>query len=214
MARPQSPDFSDKKRALLHSAATVFATQGMDKASMAQIARHSGVSKALLYHYYPGKDALIFDIIHSHLSDLDTALAHATDPGLPPDQQLHVLVGAVLDAYRDGDNAHKVQLNAAAHLNDAQRAHLTALERQIVRRFSTVLARINPNLAKDPAVLTPVTMSLFGMMNWVYMWFRDDGSISRADYARLATNLVLHGIGGINTPISAGHSALGPTQTE
>jgi hypothetical protein len=37
----------------------------------------------------------------------------------------------------------------------------------------------------------PVTMSLFGMMNWVYMWFKDGGPISREDYADLATDLIL-----------------------
>jgi hypothetical protein len=40
----------------------------------------------------------------------------------------------------------------------------------------------------------PVTMSLFGMMNWVYMWFRDGGIITREDYAEVATTLVLEGI--------------------
>jgi hypothetical protein len=40
----------------------------------------------------------------------------------------------------------------------------------------------------------PVTMSLFGMMNWVYMWFRDGGRISREDYADVATTLILEGI--------------------
>jgi len=40
----------------------------------------------------------------------------------------------------------------------------------------------------------PVTMSLFGMLNWVYMWFREDGTLSREDYAKVATTLILEGI--------------------
>ncbi len=40
----------------------------------------------------------------------------------------------------------------------------------------------------------PVTMSLFGMMNWVYMWFKEGGPISREDYARVATTLILEGV--------------------
>ena len=76
MARTRASDFEEKQHGLLVSAAAVFAEQGMEKASMAQIASHSGVSKALLYHYYPSKDVLIFAIIHTHLVDLE-ALAHA-----------------------------------------------------------------------------------------------------------------------------------------
>ena len=40
----------------------------------------------------------------------------------------------------------------------------------------------------------PVTMSLFGMMNWMDMWFKDGGRISREDYADVATTLILEGI--------------------
>jgi len=31
------------------------------------------------------------------------------------------------------------------------------------------------------------------MMNWAYMWFRDGGPVSRADYADLATDIFLGG---------------------
>ena len=42
-------------------------------------------------------------------------------------------------------------------------------------------------------LLKPLTMSLFGMLNWNYMWFRPGGPLGREDYARLAVGLVLDG---------------------
>lgn len=195
MARTRAADFEEKQRVILDHAAQVFAEQGMEKASMSQIASVAQVSKALLYHYYPGKDALIFAIIITHLEGLDAAIEAADDPALPPDQRLRKLVGAVLDNYRGADNQHKVQLNATAALGDDQKAEIMAVERRIVRRFSAVLDQINPGLnTRDRPLLMPVTMSLFGMMNWVYMWFKDGGRISRDDYADVATTLILEGI--------------------
>lgn len=196
MARTRATDFADKQRHLLQEAAAVFAADGMDKASMARIAARAGVSKALLYHYYPGKDALIFDIIHGHLTGLDAALDAVDTHAAPPRARLRALVHAVLEGYRDADDAHKVQLNAMAALDEDQRAAILAVERRIVRRFATVLADIAPGLAG--ARLMPVTMSLFGMLNWVYMWFRDGGPVSRADYADLATDLMLGGLDGLD----------------
>lgn len=193
MARTRANDFAAKQSGILDSAAAVFAEQGMDKASMAQIASHSGVSKALLYHYYPSKDALIFAIIQSHLSNLDIAITAADRPDLAPPARLEALVAAVLDTYKGADNHHKVQLNAAPLLNDSQRAALRNLERRIVAHFSTLLRQINPALSES-ALLMPVTMSLFGMMNWVYTWFREDGPITRDAYAKLATQILLNGI--------------------
>jgi AcrR family transcriptional regulator len=195
MARTRADDFEEKQRGILENAAAVFAEQGMDKASMSSIAKHANVSKALLYHYYPGKDALIFAIILTHLEELDEAIETADDPSLPPEQRLRRLVGTVLESYRGADNEHKVQLNATSALTDEQKAEITAIERRIVRRFSAVLRDVNPDLdQKERPLLMPVTMSLFGIMNWVYMWFRDGGRISREDYADIATTLVLEGI--------------------
>ncbi|MFC3084684.1 TetR/AcrR family transcriptional regulator [Tabrizicola soli] len=195
MARTRAADFEEKQRGILDKAAQVFAEQGMEKASMSQIASVAQVSKALLYHYYPSKDALIFAIIITHLEGLDAAIEEADDPTLPPEQRLRKLVGTVLENYRGADNQHKVQLNATAALSDEQKAEIMALERSIVRRFSTVLDQVKPGLnTRERPLLMPVTMSLFGMMNWVYMWFKDGGRISREDYADVATTLILEGI--------------------
>lgn len=194
MARTRASDFAEKQQDLLRNAAAVIAEQGMDKASMAQIAERAGVSKALLYHYYPGKDALIFAIIETHLLEVDEAVEAADDASLSDRARLRQLVGAVLDIYRGADNEHVVQLNAKRALTPEQQQALAQIERRIVRRFSVVIDRINPELQQDRPLLMPVTMSLFGMMNWVYMWFKDGGPVTREDYADIATTLILEGV--------------------
>ena len=194
MARSRAHDFAAKQRSILRSAAAVFAEVGMDKASMSQIAAHADVSKALLYHYYPGRDALIFDILRTNLTELDEAIAAADQPDLPPRQRLRALVHAVLEQYRDADDYHKVQLNGTQTLPQDQRDEIMAIERRIVRRFAAVIRQVNPDLESERPILMPVTMSIFGMMNWVYMWFKEGGPVSRADYADLATDILLGGI--------------------
>ena len=194
MARTRASDFGEKQHAILVSAAAVFARQGMEKASMAQIAKQANVSKALLYHYYPSKDALIFGIVHDHLVELDAAVTAADDVTLAPSHRLKALIWAVLDAYRGADDQHYVQLNGAAALSEAQKKEIRAIERRIVKRFSDVLEIVNPRLDKPGRpLLMPVTMSLFGMLNWVYLWFKEGGPVSREDYASLATTLILEG---------------------
>ncbi len=198
MARPRAQDFDAKRGQILDSAAEVFATEGMDRASMALIARQAGVSKALLYHYYPGKDALIFEIIATHLEAVDAAVAKADDPSLPHPARLERLVAAVLETYEGADNRHKVQLNAGPVLTPAQQAAIRDIERRIVAHFTRALAAARPDL--PPHLLMPVTMSLFGMMNWVYMWFRDGGPVTRRDYAALAAQLMLGGLPAVAEP--------------
>lgn len=194
MARSRAKDYDDKRLSLLRQAAAVFARDGYDRASMAGLASECGVSKALFYHYYASKEALLFDIISSHLEDLLEAIEAADDAGLAPEARLEALVAALLDVYRDADAKHKLQIGAMRLLPDADQAHLKGLERQIVARFADAVKAIAPEAFEGSPLLKPVTMSLFGMLNWFYMWFREGGPVSRADYARIATRLLVGGV--------------------
>lgn len=198
MARPRASDFEVKRRAILDNASEVFAELGMEKASMALVAKRSKASKSLLYHYYPNKSELILDIIRSHLEELDAALEAAVQPDMAPRARLNAMVAAVLEVYRGADNHHKVQLNCASSLDDEQKRVVRAIERRVINRFCNVLETINPDLIRNRrSLLMPLTMSLFGMLNWVYLWFRDDGPLTRAEYAEIATKLMLSGIDGL-----------------
>ncbi len=194
MARPRAQDYDQKRRIILKTATQLFAQRGFDRASIASLAAECGISKALLYHYYDSKEALLFDIIRIHLEELNEALNAVDDPSLPPERRLHLLVHQLLDSYRDADDEHRVQINAMTTLPPALAEALRELERQLVGHFSAILLAVNPALGREPTMLKPVTMSFFGMLNWVYLWFRPDGPISREDYAELATKLILEGV--------------------
>ena len=103
MARSRAKDHDDKREAMLHGAAIVFSRDGYDRASMAQLAGELGVSKGLLYHYYASKEALLFDIVQTHLAALVEVVEEADDPALDPEARLEALVAALLEAYRDAD---------------------------------------------------------------------------------------------------------------
>ena len=197
MARSRAKDHDEKREAILHRAASAFARDGYDRASMARLAAECGVSKALLYHYYASKEALLFDILQNHLSALVEALEEADDAALPPEQRLEALVAALLEAYRDADAEHKVQVDALRLLPDAEQERLKALERRMVAIVAEAVRALDPEAFDGRPLLKPVTMSLFGMVNWAYMWFRDGGVVSRSDYARLATQLLVGGVKGL-----------------
>jgi TetR/AcrR family transcriptional regulator len=194
MARTRAKDYDDKREAMLHRAAIVFSRDGYDRASMAQLAGELGVSKALLYHYYASKEALLFDIVESHLSALVDVVDDADDPKLEPRERLEALVVALLDAYRDADAEHRVQVEGMRILPPPEQEKLKALERQLVGRFAAAIVALRPDLLDGSALLKPLTMSLFGMVNWAYMWFRDGGALAREEYARLATHLLVEGV--------------------
>lgn len=191
MARPRAHDYDDKRKLILDRAAELFAQRGYGGASITMIADACGVSKALLYHYYSDKEAVLFDIIFAHLLHLVEVVEAAMSEVVEPRAQLRAGAAALLEAYRNADAEHQVQINNLKLLPLEKQEQLKELERDLVRHFSQAIAQAVPSLGKD--LLKPVTMSLFGMLNWHYLWFREGRGLSRRDYAELVTELIVSG---------------------
>jgi AcrR family transcriptional regulator len=194
MPRPRAKDHDAKRHRLLREAARLFAEQGVDGASMSQLAQACGVSKANIYHYYPGKDALLFDVLDSYLRGLrDRVLAVPLDGAA--DVDLHTLIAAILQAYAGSDYEHRVQQTGLSALPKAQQAILRGYQRDLVMHMSRALTRAAPDtFSGDARKLREATMAVFGMLNWFYMWNRDETEAARTSYARTVADMVLGGL--------------------
>lgn len=196
MARTIAKDHEEKRHAILKTAAAFFARHGFDRASMGKLAEACGVSKALIYHYYPSKDALLFDILDTYLTALAEVVEGAADAeDLAGQARLRRVIRAVLLAYRDSDAEHKVQLDALASLPEDDQKHLRALQRRMVAVMSDCIRAVAPErFSERPELVVPVTMSVFGMLNWFYLWHKPGGAVDRDAYADIVTDLVLGGV--------------------
>ena len=84
-------DVDERRRRLLELGADLFTRFAYDELSMAQIAREAGISKALLYHYFPSKEAYFLATLEEKAAEL--AERTQPDPELPPFEQLSGLAG-------------------------------------------------------------------------------------------------------------------------
>lgn len=194
MARTRAQDYDAKRSAILHRAATLFARHGYTGTSITMIAKACGVSKALLYHYYSDKEAVLFDILSAHLERLLVEVRAAGASAATPHERLLALTDALLNAYRDADAEHQVQIANLSLLPEALQERLRVMQRELVDVFADAIAEALPAVGRGP-LLKPITMSLFGMVNWHYLWFRDGRGLSRPEYASLVAALIEHGAG-------------------
>ncbi|MFZ1104119.1 MAG: TetR/AcrR family transcriptional regulator [Hyphomicrobiaceae bacterium] len=208
MARPRAADHDLKRRAILDRSAKLFAQRGYARTSMSEIALACGSSKALLYHYYENKEQLLHDLLKAHFVRLEGSVQAADDATAPPAERLRLLVAALLAAYEGADALHKVQINELPSLPLERQQELKSYERGLVELFASVLRDINPTLAKGDRLLKPITMSLFGMINWSYLWFRPDGRMSRAEYADLVTQMTVDGISNLGSQAVAPRASI------
>jgi AcrR family transcriptional regulator len=193
MARTRANDYDTKRLGILRRSAALFAAHGYTGTSISMIAQACGVSKALMYHYYQSKEGVLFDLLSDHLQHLVAVVKTAAQSGGDGRQRLATIVTTLLEAYRGADAEHQVQIASLRLLPAAEQESLKAMERQLVALVSEALMAAIPSVGKKRQLLKPLTMSLFGMLNWHYLWFRDDRGLTRDKYARMVTGLILAG---------------------
>ena len=197
MARTIAKDHDHKRSRILKSAAQVFAREGFDRASMSQLARECGISKDNIYHYYDSKDAILFDMLETYLRDLRDGICGLDMQGLDAPDQLRLAVREILLAYQGSDDEHRVQSTGLSALPNDQQALLRGYQRDLVVFLSDILALNAPVLRNDKTRLRATTMSVFGMLNWFYMWNFGADEAARKDYATLVSDLTLEGLRGL-----------------
>jgi AcrR family transcriptional regulator len=147
----------ERRRQLLDAGTRVFTERSYDDASMADVARAAGISKGLLYHYFPSKRDLFVATLEAAAAELREITQ--PDPALPPAEQL---VG-VLDAYLSWIDEHAdsyAKLLESATSSDDVRSYMEEMRSSTVERMLGVLVK-----GGDPAA---IRTALHG-----FLWFID-----------------------------------------
>lgn len=194
MARTIAKDHDEKRESIQRTAAKVFADTGYDRTSMTMLAKACGISKASIYHYYDSKDDLLFEILETHLKSLRDRVAKVSPDG-NAEGYLRAVILEILLAYRGADDYHRVQSTAMGALESDKQKVLTDYQRALVQQVTDAVREVvSAEISDDKKALRAVTMSLFGMLNWFYMWNRDKGEQNRRDYAQMVGDMVIKGL--------------------
>jgi AcrR family transcriptional regulator len=148
----------ERRRRLLELGAELFSRHTYAELSMSAIAREAGISKALLYHYFPSKQAYFAATLRQQAEEL--AARTATDPSRPPAEQL---TGA-LDAF-----LRWVEENAAGYAKLLEGASTHAEVRDLVDQVRAVTAaRILGGLSPGAPPAPALRAAVHG-----WLWFMD-----------------------------------------
>src|SRR3954467_9528774 len=104
-------DVDERRRRLLALGADLFTRHAYDELSMARIAKEAGISKALLYHYFPSKEAYFLATLEEKAAEL--AARTAPDPELPPFEQLSSSLDAYLKWVEDNASSYDKMIRSA-----------------------------------------------------------------------------------------------------
>jgi AcrR family transcriptional regulator len=186
--------YDRKLAAILRQAAAVFCARGYHQASVRDIARATGVSLAGLYYYFSSKEHLLY-LIQRHAFKTMLESARATlRPLKEPEERLRTFIQLHLQFFLEHPNEMKVLTHEEEWLEAERRREVHTLKRAYYGLcFSQVealkkarqLKGLNTRLA---------TLSLFGMMNWIYTWYKPGRDPDAPGCARQMSEIFLHGL--------------------
>jgi AcrR family transcriptional regulator len=196
MPRGRAPGYDTQRGQILARAADLFARQGYTATTMNQVALSCGVSKPSLYHYVRDKYQLLVEIAEDHVGRLNALVAIAQARPLGPQARVRELIGSFLEVYADAQSAHRVLTEDVKFLEPADRERVLDAQRRVVAAFADAIAETRPEL-RGADLHKPVTMLLFGMMNWMFTWLQPAGPLTHAAMAPVVADLFFGGLGAV-----------------
>src|SRR3954468_19045243 len=108
----------ERRRQLLDEGARLFAEHAYADLSMARIAREAGISKALLYHYFPSKQDFFVATLQQGAAEI--ARRTEPDPALPPFEALAGSVDGYLGWIEDNEAAYRRLMEGAGSVPEVK----------------------------------------------------------------------------------------------
>lgn len=192
MARTQAADYEERRSGIVEKAAKLYSDRGFLGASINDLARACKTSKSLIYHYYPSKEDILFDVMHSHVAALLEAAQNVLSQGLEPNATLRALTTEFMKHYVGAAERQKVLLNELHHLPKDRRTIIIGIQNKLIDIVQDVLGKLRPDLAKSP-LKRPAAMLYFGMINWTHTWMDPSGPAKPPKIAELSANVFLDG---------------------
>lgn len=201
------PKHEDRKVAILRTAAQLFAQHGYEGTSLDMVAEQLGMHKATLYHYIRSKDEVLYQCIVKSFEDLDTVILKMHNRQVPVLDRLREFALRLSHA-QNNDFGRCLVMVGLRPLQLTPESDLRKFQRKLDQ---TVRDLVTEGIAAgDIKPCNPglVSAMLFGTLNWVPQWFRQEGKLTVDDIVNTFVDMLAFGVA-----TSAGPRGAGPQKS-
>jgi AcrR family transcriptional regulator len=208
LERPSLNDtrFDRRLAEILDYATEVFAEKGYDGASMRDLSRLSGISLAGLYYYFESKEKLLYFIQQHTFATIVERLRQRLASSSDPEARVRIFIYNHVDYSVAKQKAMKVLSHEDDVLRNGYGVELASIKREYYRICVGLVddfAKANDlkSVGTDASVAGGINtrtavMGLFGMMNWLYTWYKPRVDSDAKVLAREISDIFLQGIRG------------------
>ncbi len=196
---------ADPRQEILRTAARLFQQQGYDGTSMNDVAAALKLSKGGLYHHFQSKDEILFNLMNHAMDITEEQVIAPVKSIANPEERLRSLIRrhiAVVLSERDREIT--VMLHENHPLTPALRRRINARKKDYVHFVENLIAEVHANaqtnsqntrIGESQRTVTPraAAFALLGMINWIYQWYRPEGSLQEESLVQQYTEIFFQG---------------------
>ena len=191
------PQPGDRRRAILDTAAALFARKGVAATTVREIADEVGILSGSLYHHFESKEAMVDEVIASFFEELRARYKEVLASDADARTRLHALVLASLEVGQAHPHAIGIYQNDVNYLSSLERfAYLGSNAREVQASW---LAVINAGVAEGVFrrdIDSKIAYRLMRDALWLSVrWFKPTRDYPTARLADNCTFLFLDGLG-------------------
>ena len=197
---PASPVPSPRVRAkrarrreeILQAALRAFRERGYHATTLDDIAARLDIRKTALYHYFPDKEAILYECHRESLSQLDRILREARRLRTPRERIRHVIrehVRVMTDTLQGSPLAFEVTA-----FSQERQAEIIAARDRYEREVRRMLAQGIRNGTFRSVDAKVSVFAILGAINWIARWYRPEGSLHAEELGERFAGHLLDGI--------------------
>jgi AcrR family transcriptional regulator len=187
-------DIRSVREKILSAAVELFAQYGYHAATMRDIARISGIQAASIYYHYVNKQALLVEIMDTHMRNLNVNLQRIMSEPAPIQERLHKAIANHIRLHTTYKAEFFIIDTEIRALEDAYRGRILALRDQYEAMLQSLLCEGMENDIFRQADIKVASYALIAMCTEVATWFRPDGRLSVQQVIDLYTQMITEGL--------------------
>ena len=182
-----------RREEILHAALDAFRERGYYATTLGDIAERLDVRKSALYHYFPDKEAILYECHKESLGELERILEQARSLPDPREKLRHIIrehVRVMTDTLQGSPLAFEVTA-----LSEERQSEIISARDRYEREIRRVLTQgIDEGIFRelDPKV---AVFALLGAINWIARWYRPEGNLHAAELGFQFADHLIDGIG-------------------
>jgi TetR/AcrR family transcriptional regulator, cholesterol catabolism regulator len=185
----------EPRQEILRAAARLFQQQGYDATSMNDVAAALKLSKGGLYHHFQSKDEILYHIM-SHAMDItEERVINVARRIENPEERLRTLVRLHIEVVLSAEDREiTVMLHENHPLPPALRRKINGRKKDYVHFVENVVTDVQRQ-RNSTSQVTPraAAFALVGMINWIYQWYKPEGSLTGDALVRQYTDIFFRG---------------------